>query len=58
MDARAVRLDRGKKELEEVLKSKQGKLNDTQEKGKDAEAILISYETPLPRHNKDNEEPA
>jgi hypothetical protein len=44
-----------KMELEEVLKSIQVKLNDTQEKVKDAEAILISYETPLPRHNKDNE---
>ena len=46
-----------KMELEEVLKSIQVRLNDMQEKVRDAEAILISYEEPLPlhRHSKDNE---
>merc|ERR1711991_919004 len=44
-------------ELEEVLESIQSDLTEIQEKVKDAEAILISFESPMPLdiHNKDNQ---
>jgi len=41
-------------ELDEILENIQSDLNNIQEKVKDAEAVLISYETPLPQSGNNN----